>query len=42
MENPMTQKKIVYPSIFNSVPATREVMLKAVNAKSVDEFYLHP
>jgi glycine dehydrogenase subunit 1 len=35
----MSQKKIVYPYIPNSVPATKEAMLKAVNAKSVEEFY---
>jgi glycine dehydrogenase subunit 1 len=36
----MTDKKqIVYPYIPNSVPATKEAMLKALNAKSVEEFY---
>jgi len=35
----MSQKKIVYPYIPNSVPATKEAMLKAVKAKSVEEFY---
>jgi len=35
----MSQKKIVYPYIPNSVPATKEAMLKEVNAKSVEEFY---
>ena len=35
----MSQKKIVYPYIPNSVPATKEAMLKAVNATSVEEFY---
>ena len=35
----MSQKKIVYPYIPNSVPATKEAMLKSVNAKSVEEFY---
>ena len=35
----MSQKKIVYPYIPNSVPAVKEAMLKAVNAKSVEEFY---
>jgi glycine dehydrogenase subunit 1 len=36
----MTQpKKIVYPYIPNSVPATKEAMLKAVKAKSVEEFF---
>jgi len=35
----MSQKKIVYPYIPNSVPATKEAMLKAVNANSVEEFY---
>jgi glycine dehydrogenase subunit 1 len=35
----MTKKEIVYPYIPNSVPATKEAMLKAVNAKSVEEFY---
>ena len=33
------KKKIVYPYIPNSVPAMKEAMLKAVNAKSVEEFY---
>lgn len=35
----MSQKKTVYPYIPNSVPAIKEAMLKAVNAKSVEEFY---
>jgi glycine dehydrogenase subunit 1 len=35
----MSQKKIVYPYIPNSVPATKEAMLKAVNAAGVEEFY---
>jgi len=36
----MTQKKTpVYPYIPNSVPHVKEAMLKAVGAKSVDEFY---
>jgi len=35
----MSLKKIVYPYIPNSVPATKEAMLKAVNAKSVEEFF---
>jgi len=35
----MTEKKVVYPYIPNSVPAAKEAMLKAVGAKSVDEFY---
>lgn len=35
----MSQKKIVYPYIPNSVPATKEAMLKAVNATSVEDFY---
>jgi len=36
----MTEKKpIVYPYIPNSVPATREAMLRALGAHSVDEFY---
>ena len=35
----MSQKKIVYPYIPNSAPATKDAMLKAVNAKSVEEFY---
>ena len=36
----MTNKKrIIYPYIPNSVPATNEAMLKAMNAKSVEEFY---
>src|SRR4030066_292646 len=34
----MSLKKIVYPYIPNSVPATKEAMLKAVNAKSGEEF----
>ncbi len=32
-------KPITYPYIPNSVPATKQAMLKAVNAQSVDEFY---
>ena len=35
----MSQKKIVYPYIPNSVPATKEAMLKAVKAKSVEDFF---
>lgn len=35
----MSHKKIVYPYIPNSVPATKEAMLKAVNATSVEDFY---
>ena len=35
----MSLKKIVYPYIPNSVPATKEAMLKTVKAKSVEEFY---
>jgi glycine dehydrogenase subunit 1 len=35
----MSQKKIVYPYIPNSVPATKEAMLKAVKARSIEEFY---
>jgi len=35
----MKPKKIVYPYIPNSVPATKQAMLKAVKAKSVEEFY---
>lgn len=35
----MSQKTIVYPYIPNSVPATKEAMLKAVNATGVEEFY---
>jgi glycine dehydrogenase subunit 1 len=35
----MSQRKIVYPYIPNSVPAAKEAMLKAVKAKSVEEFY---
>ncbi len=35
----MNKKQIVYPYIPNSVPATKEAMLKAVGAKSVEEFY---
>jgi glycine dehydrogenase subunit 1 len=36
----MTNKKqIVYPYIPNSVPATKDAMLKATGAKSVEEFY---
>jgi len=34
-----TKKPSMYPYIPNSVPATKEAMLKAVNAKSVEEFY---
>jgi glycine dehydrogenase subunit 1 len=37
---PMSHSKnIVYPYIPNSVPATKEEMLKRINAKSVDELY---
>jgi len=32
-------KQIVYPYIPNSIPATKEVMLRAVNAQSVEAFY---
>jgi glycine dehydrogenase subunit 1 len=32
-------KPLVYPYIPNSVPAAKKAMLKAVNAKSVEEFY---
>src|SRR5512141_1092149 len=39
MENSMTKKQIVYPYIPNSVPATKEAMLKAVNARSLEELY---
>jgi len=35
----MSQKKIVYPYIPNSVPATKEAMLRAVKARSIEEFY---
>jgi glycine cleavage system P protein (glycine dehydrogenase) subunit 1 len=35
----MSLKKIVYPYIPNSAPAAKEAMLKAVKAKSVEEFY---
>ncbi|MCE7918611.1 MAG: aminomethyl-transferring glycine dehydrogenase subunit GcvPA [Chloroflexi bacterium] len=35
----MTKKPIIYPYIPNSVPAVKEAMLKAVNAKSVEDFY---
>jgi glycine dehydrogenase subunit 1 len=34
------KKQIVYPYIPNSVPATKEAMIEAVGAKSVDEFYV--
>jgi glycine dehydrogenase subunit 1 len=33
------KKPLVYPYIPNSVPATKEEMLQAVNAESIDEFY---
>jgi glycine dehydrogenase subunit 1 len=33
------EKPIVYPYIPNSVPATKEAMLAAVHAQSVEEFY---
>ena len=33
------EKQVVYPYIPNSVPATKKAMLKAVGAKSVEEFY---
>ncbi len=33
------KKNVVYPYIPNSIPATKEAMLRAVNAQSVDEFY---
>ncbi len=39
MENTMSKKQIVYPYIPNSVPAVKDAMLKAVNAKSVEDFY---
>ncbi len=32
--------KIIYPYIPNSIPAVKEAMLKAVNARSVEEFYV--
>lgn len=35
----MNKKQIVYPYIPNSVSATKEAMLKAVGARSVEEFY---
>lgn len=36
----MTQaKQIVYPYIPNSIPAVKQAMLKAVNARSAEEFY---
>jgi glycine dehydrogenase subunit 1 len=36
----MSQKKsVVYPYIPNSIPETKEKMLREVNAKSVEEFY---
>jgi glycine dehydrogenase subunit 1 len=35
----MSQKKIVHPYIPNSVPATKEAMLKATGAGSVEDFY---
>ena len=35
----MTKKQIVYPYIPNSVPATKEAMLKAVNASGLEELY---
>jgi glycine dehydrogenase subunit 1 len=34
-----TKKPTIHPYIPNSVPAVKEAMLKAVNAKSVEEFY---
>jgi glycine dehydrogenase subunit 1 len=33
------KKNIVYPYIPNSIPATKEAMLRAVNAQSVEDFY---
>jgi glycine dehydrogenase subunit 1 len=33
------KKNVVYPYIPNSIPATKESMLRAVNASSVEEFY---
>ena len=35
----MSDKPVIYPYIPNSIPAVKELMLKAVNAKSVEEFY---
>jgi len=35
----IAKKPIIYPYIPNSVPVTKDAMLKAVNAKSVEEFY---
>jgi len=35
----MVTKKPVYPYIPNSAPAAKEEMLRAVGAKSIDEFY---
>lgn len=32
-------KPVVYPYIPNSIPAAKAVMLKAVVAQSIDEFY---
>ncbi len=33
------KKNIVYPYIPNSIPATKEAMLRAVHAQSVEDFY---
>jgi len=35
----MTAKKPVYPYIPNSAPDVKAEMLRAVGAKSIDEFY---
>ena len=35
----MKEKKIVHPYIPNSVPATRQAMLEAIGAESVEELY---
>jgi glycine dehydrogenase subunit 1 len=35
----MSRKKVVHPYIPNSVPATKEAMLKATGASSIEEFY---
>ncbi len=35
----MSDKNIIYPYIPNSVPATKEAMLRAVGAESVEAFY---
>lgn len=36
----MPDKPVVYPYIPNSIPSVKELMLKAVNAQSVDEFFV--